>query len=87
MEVKAIYYKGIVIFEALFFPVVVFFFPSPIALTVVRNLSFHFQMAQVSWLPRPGSRSKGITKAPSTVHDKVVKEHSTPDSGKQQLAG
>ena len=50
MEVKATYYKGIVIFEALFFPVVFFFFPSPIALTVVRNLSFHFQMAQVSWL-------------------------------------
>ena len=49
MEVKATYYKGIVIFEALFFPVV-FFFSSPIALTVVRNLSFHFQMAQVSWL-------------------------------------
>lgn len=38
-------------------------------------------MAQVSWLPRAGSRSKGITEAPSTVHDKVVKEHSTPDSG------
>ena len=28
MEVKATYYKGIVIFEALFFPVVFFFFPA-----------------------------------------------------------
>jgi len=29
MEVKATYYKGIVIFEALFFPVVFFFFSQP----------------------------------------------------------
>ena len=40
MEVKAIYYKDIVIFEALFFPVVFFFFPSPIALTVVNAVLY-----------------------------------------------
>lgn len=37
--------------------------------------------SQVSWPPRPGSHSKGITKAPSPVHDKMVREHRTPDSG------